>query len=124
MSVKVDWTLAIIESVCCLKRCIDGLVKIELETASSKTFSACARMRISDAGDLKVEARRSQLKGDLLANGLPPKLLRLCRSQTCRSWSHVKPSPLDAFPLPPLPPPLPPWSRSWACCSRPTCRRL
>ena len=44
-----------------MKRCIDGLVKREEDIESLKTFSACERMRMSEVGERKLDARRSQL---------------------------------------------------------------
>ena len=44
-----------------MKRCIDGLVKRDEDIESLKTFSACERMRKSEAGERKFDARRSQL---------------------------------------------------------------
>mmetsp|Transcript_22321 Transcript_22321/g.56973 ORF Transcript_22321/g.56973 Transcript_22321/m.56973 type:complete len:368 (+) Transcript_22321:517-1620(+) len=55
-------SVANMSSVCFLKRCIDGEVKIESEMLSLKIFSACERMRSRDAGERNAEpaARKSQ----------------------------------------------------------------
>jgi len=88
-----ELSVANMSSVCFLKRCIEGLVKSELPTASSKTFSACERRRSREVGDLKAEPaeRRSQLEL------MPLKAERgLLSFHSPRSASHESPSPVFA----------------------------